>query len=288
MISDIGTPKIGGVPRRPQDLALNQEFRLNMSMGMYPGYGNIAKFGENPDVDSLTAPEDIWEAGGLYTYDADGTAPIVSVISDDDADIGQPLEVDGLDIDGYFVRQYPVMNGTTRVALDTPLWRVYRMINRGVVGEEFAGTVYCYVGTGGVPAAGDIRAMIDDGHNQTLMCIYTVPRGKVAFIYRGEVGISRGVSAGEARCAYYARSFGRVFTIAKRINVSNSGSSLYVDERTFPDWVPALTDIRLTVESVSANDLGVWGTFDLLTVDQNLFSPHYLTMINQPYPEDWQ
>jgi hypothetical protein len=154
------------------------------------------------------------------------------------------------------------------------------MINLGT--NDLIGTVYCYVGTGGVPILANIRAIIDDGNNQTLMALLTIPRGKVGFLFRGELGVSRSVSAGEARCAYYSRRYGKVFTIKKRVNMANSGTSIYPDFRSFPDPIPALTDIRLTIENVSANSMGVFGTLDILLVDEELFSDKFLTSIGQP------
>jgi hypothetical protein len=272
--------KIDHLPRTPRDLSISQEFVLNVSMGLFPGYSVVDKFGENPEIDTTTTPEDIWEGGGLYSYDADDTAPIVSLISSDAGDT-EPIQVIGLDIDGNEVEQTITLTGTTRVALTTALWRVYRMINVGT--SDLAGTVYCYTGTGGgVPALSVTRAIINNGNNQTLMAVYTIPRGKVGFLFRGELGVSRSITAGEARCAYYSRRYGKVFTIKKRVNLSNSGTSIYPDSRKFPDPIPALTDIRLTAEVVSANGMGLFGTLDILLVDEDLFTDRFLTSIGQP------
>ena len=255
------------------------DFKLEVSKGNVPFHSIVDKFGENPVVDTGSTPEDIWEGGGLYTYDTDGTAPIVSLISDDAADT-QDIMITGLDINGIEVEQTITLNGTTRVVLTTPLWRCYRLQNDGSV--NIAGQVYCYVGTGGVPSLADTRAIINDGNNQTLMSIYTIPVGKVGFLFRGELGSSRSTTSGEARCAYYSRRFGKVFKIKKRVNLSNSGSSIYQDDRSFPDVIPSRTDIRLTVEDVSANGTGVFGTFDILLIDEGQFSASYLQAIGQP------
>jgi hypothetical protein len=250
-----------------------------VSMGQITGFSVVDKFGENPDVDP-GAPEDVWEGGGLYTYDPEGTAPIVSLISDNAADVGFPIYVEGIDITGHEVSQIITLNGTTRVPLDTPLYRCYRMINMGTT--NLTGLVYCYVGTGGVPVLADTRAIINDGNNQTLMALYTVPLGYVGFLYRGELGTSRSQASGSARCAYYSRRKGMAFTIKKRVDLSNGGSSIYQDARSFPDIIPALTDIRLTVEEVGANNMGIFGTFDILLVEENKLSPALLQAIAQP------
>jgi hypothetical protein len=194
-----------------------RSFELATSMGQVPGYSVVDKYGENPDVDTGTDPEDIWEGGNLYTYDAVGTAPITSLASD--ANDIVPVRVQGLDWFGNEVIQTITLTGTEPVPLDTPLWRVYRMENMGAV--SLLGTVFCYTGNGPVPAIGDseVRAIIQNGNNQTLMCIYTIPRGYVGFLYRGELGMSRAQTAGFARCAYYSRRYGGVFKVKKRLDL---------------------------------------------------------------------
>ncbi len=254
-------------------------FNLQVNQGLYPGYSVVDKFGENPEIDKLSTPEDVWEYGGLYNYDADGTAPIVSLISTNAADT-MDIEVQGLNITGELTTQTITLTGTTRVALTTPLWRCFRMSNVG--STNTAGTVYCYVGTGGVPSAANVRAIIDNGNNQSLMALYTVPKGKVAFLYRGELGGSRKKNAGVAQASYYSRRFGKVFRVKKRLALVNSGSSTYQDARSFPDIIPSLTDIKLTVEDVTDDDIGVFGTFDILLVDETEFSNEYLHKIGQP------
>lgn len=259
----------------------SESFELACSKGLIPGHSKVDKFGENPDIDTGTVPEDIWEFGGEYNYDPVGTAPIVSLVSDDPLDT-QVIEVTGQDINRNEVVQQITLTGTTRVPLTTPLWRVYRMANLADAGGEINGVVYCYTGLTNTPLASEVRAIIDDGNNQTLMALYTVPLGKVGFLYRGELGSSRSVSAGQSQCAYYSRRLGKVFRIKKRVDLANSGSSIYVDKRSFPDIIPSGTDIKLRVENVSANNTGVFGTFDLLLVDEDLFSDEYLSGIGQP------
>ncbi len=260
---------------------ITKTFELSVMMGQQSGYKALDKFGENPEIDTGTDPEDIWEGGGLYTYDANGTAPIVSIASSNSGD-AQDIEVTGLDIVGDEVVQTLTLTGTTRVALTTPLWRVYRMANVGTT--DVTGNVFCYTGTGTVPSVGDseVRAMITNGNNQSLMALYTVPKGYVGLLHRGEMGMSRKRTSGSAQCSYYSRRYGKVFRVKKRIAITNSGSSVYQDKRSFPDVIPSFTDIRLTVESVDENDIGVFGTFDILLVDESKFSTSYLHAIGQP------
>ena len=263
-------------------LNLNQPFELKVQQGLIAGHSVVDKFGINQELTPSTDPEDMWEFGGLYTYDTDGTAPIVSLVSDNNNDT-ELISIQGLDIDGNLVEQNITLNGTTRVALDTPLWRCFRMGNEGV--NYLEGTVYCYTSTGNVPADSEVRAIISDVHGQTLMSLYTVPKGKVAFLYRGELGVelegNTGSLAEYAHCHYESRRYGKTFRVKKAITCMVGGNAVYQDKRSFPDIIPSLTDIKLKIIEVTQN-MGMWGAFDLMLVDEGLFPVEYLQAIGQP------
>lgn len=261
-----------------------EPYELQVSKRKIEGSEPLDKFGLNPVITTATDPEDIWEGGGIYPFST--SADIISV-SSSDVDDDQELIVQGLDANGLEIFDTVTLNGQTRVALNTPLLRVYRMENNG--STDFEGTVYCYSGTtnsGGVPSGGSVeKARIDNGNNQTLMAIYTVPANKVGFLYRGEAGIEweGGAFTGTefARLYYQSRRQGKVFKIKKAISLVSAGSSNYLDNRSFPDIIPGLTDIKLSVAEVSAT-MGVWGTFDIEIVDEDKFSVEFLQSIGQP------
>lgn len=269
---------------------VSSDITLAVKMGRLPGYSTVDKFGVLPEVTSAAAaPFDIWEFGDTvneYPFDTDGTAPIVSISSSNDTDT-QAVSVQGLDVNGDLVTLEPKLQGQTVTTLDTPLWRVFRMQNEG--STNLAGTVYCYTGTSataGVPPDANVRAIIDNGNNQTLMSVYTVPKGYVGFLFRGEVGVGLKGNAASlaeyAHCHYESRRYGKVFKIKKAITcMVGGGSSVYQDERSFPDIIPSLTDIRLRGQSMSS-EMGLFGTFDIMLVEENLFSESYLTAIGQP------
>lgn len=289
-------PGYGGTPYKTIDgkntefiLGNNGEnipFELLVSMRQIPGYDIVDKFGQNPLVATDTDPEDVWEGGGLYNYDADNTAPIISIASSDSGDT-QEIQVQGLDIDGNLVNEPVTLQGTTRVALPTPLWRVFRLENNADVGGDIIGNVFVYTGTGAVPSLGDanVRAVILNGNNQTQMALYTVPKGYFGFLWRGEIGIeySGTVGAGTnyAKVQYQSRRYGKVFLTKKTLNVISAATSNYVDNRSFPDIIPALTDIKIKALTVS-DDMGVWAAFDILLVDENKFNPAFVAAV-QPY-----
>ena len=261
-------------------------FDLSVNMGQIDGFSVIDKFGINPIIDQTTDPEDIWEFGGEYNYDAFGTAPIRYISSSSALDT-QEISVLGLDINGNLVSQTVVADGQNNISLQTPLWRVFRLENEADEGNDINGVLYCHTDptpTNGVPASIAVRAVIDDGNNQTQMAIYTIPRGYVGFLYRGELGVqlSGGTSslADYAKFHYQSRRCGKVFKIKKTINCTVGGNSVYQDSRSFPDVIPALTDIRLRCQEVSTT-MGVWGAFDILLVEEKYLSEGFLNAIGQ-------
>lgn len=263
-------------------LARKRSWLLDITMRLISGYEPLDKYGKNPLITAGSDPEDVWDGGGIYNYDPPGTAPIQSLVSTDAGDT-QTISILGLDITGAQVSQDITLSGTTRVDLTTALWRVYRMQNDGTI--DIAGTVTCYTGTAATPDTTTQRAIIEGANNQTLMALYTVPLGKVGFLFRGEVGMeytgSRPAASETAALNYMSRRVGKVFKVKKAISLISNGNSNYADRRVFPDIIPALTDVKMNVETVT-DDMGIWGTFDMLIVDENKLSKVVLAAIGQP------
>lgn len=259
---DVANPSIlGGAPSMSSAMCLQR-----IGEGRYPGYSVVEKFGENSEITTATDPADIWDYGGIYTWST--TADIDRLSSSDNSDT-QNILVFGLDSNWMAVSQVVTLTGQTPVALSTSLIRVYRMINIGTT--DLAGNAYCFVNgstTGGVPdTPADVRAMIRNGNNQTLMCIYTVPADKTGYLYNGYVTISRGVAAAAAGdFTARARPYGSVFQVKISASCISTGSSAW--ERNFPVplELPPKTDILIRCEEVSAT-IGVSGGFTIVLRD---------------------
>ena len=169
------------------------------SQGFYDGTIVVDKFGENPAIATTTDPEDLWEFGGEYNYTANaGATHYVSSSSAADTQLISFGTITA-DSDGNWNLETFTQNvaGQVKTELLPPsgdnIVRVWRMANEGDAGEDLAGTLYCYeddtVTDGKPDTDSKVRAVIDNGNNQTLMLLYTIPTGYVGFLYRGEVGI---------------------------------------------------------------------------------------------------
>jgi len=247
----------------------NKDYYNQISLGLIPGVSYVAKFGENPDIDTDTVPEDIWEFGGEYIF---STTDDIDTMSSSSANDTEPILVIGLDENWNEVQQTIVLTGQTKVTLGTPLIRVYRMVNIGT--SDLEGIVYCYVDgdiTDGVPDAGaDVRAIIDNGNNQTLMCIYTVPAGKTGLFTQGYVAMARPQTS-VARMSWKARPFGSVFQVKSRISIDSSSSSSWQYRYVPAVALPEKTDIIITCETISANNTGISGGFEVILFDNEMY-----------------
>lgn len=276
--------------RNFRNLLQNPEWLTLVKFGIIPGVSIIPVYGDSGTVDTGTVPQDIWEAGGLYTFDDFGTAPIISIASTSALDT-QPIKIIGLDIDGNTVVQYATLTGQTRVALDTPLYRVNFIENesgiyRGSTAADLVGDVFLYTGSGTVPTLGDpeIRGMVGHEANISHSTIFTIPNGFVGFLLRGVLGLRKTNvnSAALLEAGYSSKRLGGVFKNRNRYDLISNGTSIFPDPRSAPDVIPGLSDAKLTVFDVSANGMEAFGILDIMLIDETKFSDDFLASIGQP------
>lgn len=223
---------------------------------------SIAKFGNTPDIDTGSIPEDVWDIGGLYPWPTSAleTTVVSDSANDNAAGTGaQSVSVQGLDANWNFIRQEIALNGLTPVTLPTNLIRCFR------ANIEDAGSGGINAGNIQILHAPTAIAQITVGQGQTLMAIYTVP------LNYGTMRLSRWWgSIGKQAAAFgeidiFFRFFGKGWRSFKHMDLHSQGSSQF--EHNFSLGVdilaPPRTDIRLTITEMSANNTDVSAGFDL-------------------------
>lgn len=264
-------------------------FKLAVAMGMFPGMSFLDKYGSVRDM-TQTNGGMIWKggaAGGDYPWPLPGAADITHVVSTSSADAGKPVDINGLLPTGYEDDQVVLLDaldGTTPAPLTRPLYRSSRQQNDGAV--DFVGDITL------TNAAGDkVYSFIGSSNgfhdNQTQNAFHTIPLGYVGFLFRGEIGMSKtsGSLTGNeyASLCYRSRRVGKVFKNKKIAGLSLNGDSNYMDVREFADPIPALTDVCLHCFGLSeTGQLGFFGTFDLLLVEEQILGAEYLEKLGQP------
>ena len=248
----------------------NVEDGLSIAKGDVANTIFVHKFGNAGDIDTADNFVDIWDgtedanADKNYTYST--SADIDKISSSDNGDT-QDIEIQGLDTNYDLVIQTVTLTGQTKATLGTPLIRVFRMINRS--SDNIAGAVYCYVDgtiTTGVPQTNaDIRAIINNGNNQTLMALYTIPNGKTGYM-RDFYGSLSKKQAATSVIKLFSRPFGEVFHLKHISSIASTGSSRMQHKFEEPEVFTEKTDIALQADT-SADSVGVGAGFDIVLVD---------------------
>ncbi|MDA3807371.1 MAG: hypothetical protein PF440_05575 [Thiomicrorhabdus sp.] len=238
-----------GVPYGVKHLAnkvrvINNPYLTAVSEGEIAGHYIVDKFGANNAL-NISTYEDIWDGGGTYPYPADGAAPITHLYSTVVGDT-QPIEVQGLDITGALVVQTVTLTGTTVVPLTTALWRIFRKKNEGTT--DNAGIIHS-----SDVAKAVSYSQIQVGNNQTLMALYTVPLGHVAYLHQLDESLIGTTRAYTVSGRMTQRKFGMVHQLKRTFGLSSDGTSSLVKIYQAPQAITALTDIRISAISSAAN-----------------------------------
>ena len=143
---------------------------------------------------------------------------------------------------------------------------------KNVGATDLSGVVYLRTNgstaTAGVPdTANTVRAIINNGNNQTLMAVYTVPTGKTAYLrswYAANGGASK---SSNYIIRLWARPSGQVFQLKHTSAISDTTGHQH--KYFEPEVFAAGTDIELTCEITagSVTAASIAGGFDIVLVD---------------------
>lgn len=245
---------------------------LAISKGLVEGSTFVHKFGKAPDFDVSDGYVTVWDGAddGLlnqmqYVY---STSAIIDSISSSNAGDIHSIKVQGLDENWELVTQNKTLNGQTRTALDTPLIRVFRLKNDGLT--DLSGNVFCYEDTAllaGVPIdTTKVRAVIENGNNQTLMALYTIPAGKTGYARDWYVSAAGARRDAVHNIRLWAREFGKAFQLKHDASISINGTSYFQHRYTEPEKMPEKTDMEIRANT-DENIAGVSAGFDIVLVD---------------------
>ena len=236
----------------------------------------IHKFGNAPLFNIASGFADIWDgsdSAGIaeYNYTYSTSNAIDSISSSDNGDT-QDIKITGLydDGSGNWIEHIQTITATgqTRKALDQSLIRVFRMENVGSI--DMAGTLYCYENTAlavGVPIdTTKIRALIDNGNNQTLMALYTIPSNKTGYMRDWYASASGAKKTSVHVIHLDAREIGSVFQLKHVTSIIAVGTSYIQHKYEEPEVFLEKTDIIMHANT-DENDASISAGFDIVLVD---------------------
>ncbi|MGI9451952.1 MAG: hypothetical protein ACR2QH_15120 [Geminicoccaceae bacterium] len=241
---------------------------LTIPIGLVPGYTSGDKFGINPDVDTGTTPEDVWSSGGTYTGFPDGAAETVEVFSDNAADTSagtgaRTIRLIGLDVDFNEQTEDVTLNGLTAV----PTVNTWKRLSRAFILTAGSGGTNAGAITGRhTVTTANVFFSMPAGDGQTLVCCTTVPAGKTMLVKHAVMSIASNLASGAADLALRVREPGGVFRKRRQFTVNAGGST----EVTYLSGVliPEKSDLKMTVEAVSANNTSIAAELEFYLVDQ--------------------
>jgi hypothetical protein len=237
------------------------DFFQAIAEGYLPGHSLMLKFGRNPDIDTGAA-EDIWEGGGLYTFDT--TAQSLEIVSSDAADASagtgaRTVTVIGLDANYASKTEVVTMDGTNAVALTGTWLRVHRCsVTTAGTGEVNAGTL-----TIRLAGAGATRLVVGAGNGQTLMAVYTIPASMTGYLYHYYVTGNATPTAPTMDVSLWTRSSTGVRNLKHQQALTSGEPLTYTFAAPFK--ITEKTDIWLRATSV-VNNTDVCGGFDIVLV----------------------
>ncbi len=251
---------------------ISVDFKYRVARGEMPGRSIANKYGKNPDIDTGSAPEDIWNGGSVYTGFPTGAAEALEIYSSDAADTSagtgaRTVEIYNLlDSTGAAMPNKTVtLSGTTPVDVDGVV-AYYRGGSRMKIltagsGGENAGTLTLRHKT----TTANIFAVMPISNNQTAIGAYTVPLGKTLYIdsVNARIGRASG-AAGSAVMRLLARPHGGVFNTVINPEVTTEGP--YTNDGTWYVFTER-TDIKWNCFSVSDNNTIVTAEFNGILVD---------------------
>ena len=248
-----------------------EPFELQVSRGQIAYHETIFKFGFNPDVDDSL--ETVWAEGGLYSYLSAATVLKVSSSSANDTSAGtgaRTVELFGLDADYDEINETVTLSGQTAVNTTQSFLRVNRMVVRSAgTGGTNAGVIYAGTGTvtAGVPA--NKYATVAAGDGQSLMAIWTVPRGYTVYLTQTDITVATTQNNKYATITFLARPFGEVFQVKDKFVKSESGHS---QGYTFPLKFEEKTDLEMRcIGDSSGANIAIAAAFDLVYIENRPF-----------------
>lgn len=225
----------------------------------------VRKFGTHDDVDSDTVNEAIWsyaDVAGDYVFPSD-SGEVMYISSNNTLDT-MPIRVQGLDADFKEKEQTITLQGQTRLTLDGTWSRINRVFNDDT--NDVAGNVFVYTNganTDGTPTTPNtVKGIIENGHNQTMQAVYTVPEDY--YLHLSSYHVSCDPQAPNTTAGLtiklVVREKGSVFRTQEIIAVSNMSASIVKFDMPLP--IKGGSDVMLQILSSTTNNMHVHGVFE--------------------------
>ncbi len=237
------------------------DFETNISEGKIEGYSLVNKFGRNPDVDTGSVPEDIYNNGGAYTGFPTGSPEEFQVFSSSASDTG------------VLTFTYLASNTATAWQTATVTLQGTTPVNTAIVGYRMHTANYASGSSTGFnignitvrhrTTTANIFCFMPIGTSQTYVSAYTVPAGSTGYIRRLFCRVYSNTT-GQVSGALWVRALNGSPRIRRPFSASNDG---YFEEQPYGGLIMSSgSDIIVRIVATTASNLDVIGGYDLILV----------------------
>ena len=225
----------------------------------------VRKFGTHEDVASSTSNEAIWsyaDVAGDYVFP--NNLGETMYISSNNALDTMPIRIQGLDENFEEKEETVLMQGQTRITLDGKWSRINRVFNDDT--NDVAGNIFVYTNganTNGEPdTPNTVKSIIENGHNQTMQAIYTVPINRQFNLSSYHVSCDAKTTNSNANLTIklVVRLKDSVFRTQEIVALSNHSPSVINFDMPLP--IAGGSDVMFQVVSSTNNNMHVHCVFE--------------------------
>lgn len=219
----------------------DSNYEMNIARGLIPGQSVVTRSSLNPSVSQNTETS-VWVEGGIYPHGTWTTAQRLFVVSDNAADTGQTIFIEGLDAGYNYQTTQVTTNGTTGVLTTPTFIRIFTAtIISASNNSANAGEIRFRLGS----VSGAVVAHIGAGFGTTKLSQYTIPAGYTGYILYGDATTFRGGSGNiGSQVRMMIRPFGGAFVLAFVAEVVNG---YYRNDFKIPLAITEKSDIDVRI-----------------------------------------
>jgi hypothetical protein len=157
----------------------NTPYGIGVRRGMYQELGGIDKFGYLPTATS--SYKTVWDGDNLYTYPSSAVT-MTATSASGATDSGVEVTIQGLDTDYVELTETVTLDGSGIATTTGEFLRVFRaFISNGQAAD----------GNVSIANGGTTYALIGSDYQQTLMAVYTIPKGKRGYLVAANISVEK-------------------------------------------------------------------------------------------------
>lgn len=237
------------------------ESEIDIASGRYQGFSVVNKFGRNPDVDTGSTPEDVWNGASIYTGFPTGSPEVFQAFSSNAGDTGVlTFTYLPTTTSTEWLTASVTLNGTTPVSTGVSGYRMHTArYNNGTATGLNLGTITIRHSV----TTANIFCVMPIGRSQTAVSGYTIPFGCTGYVRRLFCRVI-GSTSGSVNGGLWVRNTGESPRLRRPFSATQGDN---FEELPYGGLtIPAQADIIVQISSATANNLDVIAGYDLIVV----------------------